>query len=245
MVKCGETPLEGEGHVKTLWDSLCRMVLRKLLNTCGWIFVAWLLLQLKSRSVRGASHHPAVMGNCRTISHTLCSPIYPVDEVNEHVGSIWDNILLFCICFGVNKVHCFGLKFGARGVYLMWIVSTKMVELWGRLKYQQGDTSWVWYYLCTVVGWPHLLNMRGLMVSAARSNHRSPSLIPGRAKHQSVTFSEIVKFLLRPMMVEVEGLIELFWVLPMLQLKPGSARGVFHHTAYMGNCYNTVLALST
>ena len=35
------------------WDSLCRMVLSKLLNTCGWIFGACLLLQLKSRSRRG------------------------------------------------------------------------------------------------------------------------------------------------------------------------------------------------
>ena len=35
------------------WDSLCRMVLWKLLNTCGWIFGPCLLLQLKSRSRRG------------------------------------------------------------------------------------------------------------------------------------------------------------------------------------------------
>ena len=30
----------------------------------------------------GASHHPAFMGNCQTISHTF-SLIYPVDEGNE------------------------------------------------------------------------------------------------------------------------------------------------------------------
>ena len=34
----------------------------------------------------GASHHPAFMGNCRTISHTFYSPVYPVDEGNEDVG---------------------------------------------------------------------------------------------------------------------------------------------------------------
>ena len=36
----------------------------------------------------GASHHPAFMGNCRTISYMLYSPIYPVDEGNEDVGSV-------------------------------------------------------------------------------------------------------------------------------------------------------------
>ena len=29
-----------------------------------------LLLRLKSQSTKGASHHPAFMGNCLTISHT-------------------------------------------------------------------------------------------------------------------------------------------------------------------------------
>ena len=31
---------------------------------------ACLLLRLKSRSETGASHHPAFIGNCRTITHT-------------------------------------------------------------------------------------------------------------------------------------------------------------------------------
>ena len=39
------------------------------------------LLQQKSKSVRGASHH----GNCRTITHTFYSPIYLVDERNGEV----------------------------------------------------------------------------------------------------------------------------------------------------------------
>ena len=88
MVKCGETPLERDGHVKIPWDSLCRMVLGELLNTCGGIFRACLLLGLKSWSARAASHSSAFIGNCRTISHTFCSPIYPVDEGNEDVRSV-------------------------------------------------------------------------------------------------------------------------------------------------------------
>ena len=58
-----------------------------------------LLLWLKSRSARGTSHHLAFMGNCRTISHTFYSPIYPVDERNDDVGSVSDNILLFLELF--------------------------------------------------------------------------------------------------------------------------------------------------
>ena len=94
IVKCGETPLERKVHVKTMSDSLCRMVLWKLLNTCGWVFSACLLLRLKSLSAKGASHQPAFMGNCQT-SHTSSSPIYPVDENNEDAGSSWCNILFF------------------------------------------------------------------------------------------------------------------------------------------------------
>ena len=54
-----------------------------------------LLFWLKSRRARGASHHPAFMGNCRTISHKFYSLIYPVDEGNDDVGLVSDNILLF------------------------------------------------------------------------------------------------------------------------------------------------------
>ena len=38
-------------------------------------------------------------------------------------------------------------------------------------------------------------------------------------------------------MREAEGLVGLYRVLPVLQLKLRSARGVSHHTAYMDNCY--------
>ena len=40
-----------------------------------------------------------------------------------------------------------------------------------------------------------------------------------------------------------EGLIWLFGVLSMLQLKPWSARGASHHPAFMGNCYSHVFSL--
>ena len=38
-------------------------------------------------------------------------------------------------------------------------------------------------------------------------------------------------------MGEVKGLIGPYGELPMLQLKPRSARGVSHHTVYMDKCY--------
>ena len=84
------------------------------------------------------------------------------------------------------------------------------------------------------------------MVSAAGSNRRDLSLIPGRAEHQSVNSSEIVKFLLktndgrgrRPDWAIVSA--------TMFQLKLGSARGVSQHTAYIwATVINTFLALCT
>ena len=45
------------------------------------------------------------------------------------------------------------------------------------------------------------------------------------------------------MMGEVEGLIRLYGVLAMLQMKPRSARGVSHQTAFMGNCYSQLFSL--
>ena len=110
---------------------------------------------------------------------------------NDEVGSVWDNI------FDVNQVHCFVLKRGMRGEYLMCIVSAKITELGGRLKCQQGDTSWIWYYLCAVVGSPQIPYIRDLVVSTAGSNRRDPSLIPGRAENRSVKTSEVVKCLLK------------------------------------------------
>ena len=173
MVEYGEAPLEREGRVKTLWGSLCSLILWKLLNSCGWIFGACLLLQLKSWNVRGVFHHPAVMHNCWTISHMFYSPIYPVADGNEGEGLV-SEITSYFFLFGVNQVNCFGLKPRPRGEYLMYIVSVKITELRGRLKYQQGDASWVWYYFCTVAGSPLKTVICGLVVSEGGSNRRSP-----------------------------------------------------------------------
>ena len=77
----------------------------------------------------------------------------------------------------------------------MCIVLAKITELGGRLKCQQGDISWVWYYVCTVVGFLLKPYIHGLVVSAAGSNHIGPSSISGRAEHQSANSSEILKIL--------------------------------------------------
>ena len=44
-----------------------------------------LLLRLKSRSTRGASHHPAFMGNCLIISHTCYRLVLLVVGVNQEM----------------------------------------------------------------------------------------------------------------------------------------------------------------
>ena len=139
------------------------------------------------------------MGNCWTIRHTFYSPIYTVDERNEDVGLVWDNVdlVLLFFLFGVNQVHCFGLKPGTRGECLMCIVSAKITGLRGRSKCQQDNTSWVWYYVLIVAG-PRLIPcIRSLVESTTVLNRRRPSLIPGKAEHHSVNSSEIMKFLLK------------------------------------------------
>ena len=136
------------------------------------------------------------MGNCRTISHTFYSPIYPVDEGNEDVGLVSDNILFFFL-FGVNQVHCFGLKPGTRGECLMCIVSAKITELRGRLKCQQGNTSWFWYFVLIFVGSRLISCICGPVDSPTALNRRRSIRIVGRAEHHSVNYSEIVKLLLK------------------------------------------------
>ena len=75
------------------------------------------------------------------------------------------------------------------------------------------------------------------MVSTAGFNCRGPSSFPGRAEHKSVNSSDIVNFLLKSNDREVAGLIRLYGVLAMLNLKSRRVRRVSHQTAYMGNCY--------
>ena len=97
----------------------------------------------------------------------------------------------------MNQVHCFGLKPATRREYLMCIVSTKITETRGRLKSQQGDTSWVWCYVLIAVGSRLMPCIRGLVESATALNRRQPSPIPWRAEHHSLNSSKIVKFLLK------------------------------------------------
>ena len=87
------------------------------------------IVSVKSWSVRGASNQPVFMGSCLTISHMWWPCLL---RQGYH-------IILFS--FGVNQVHCFGLKPLAREEYLMCIVSAKIMELGRRLKCQEGDTS--------------------------------------------------------------------------------------------------------
>ena len=50
-----------------------------------------LLLHLKSKTARRASHHSAFIGNCPTISHA-CSLIYLVDELFLFVPGVAEQI---------------------------------------------------------------------------------------------------------------------------------------------------------
>ena len=99
----------------------------------------------------------------------------------------------------MNQVHSFGLKPGTRGECLMCIVSAKITELRGRLKCQQGDTSWVWYYVLIVVGSRLIPCIRSLVDSVTALMRRGP-------------------------MGEVKGLVGLYC---MFQLKARSGRGVY------------------
>ena len=58
------------------------------------------MLRLTSRSARGASHHPAFMGNCLTISHTFFNLIYPVDKFALKEMRMWDQSKILS-CFFV------------------------------------------------------------------------------------------------------------------------------------------------
>ena len=97
----------------------------------------------------------------------------------------------------MNQVYCFGLKPRAQGECLRCIVSATITNLRGRLKCQQGGTSWVWYYVLIVVRSRFILCIRGLVDSATALNRSRPSPTPGRPEHRSANFSEIVKFLLK------------------------------------------------
>ena len=87
----------------------------------------------------------------------------------------------------------------------------------------------------TVDGSRQLSYIRGLVVNAKGSNHRSPSLIPGRADHQSIVSSEIVKVLFKTN--DGKGGRPDWTILsaPYGSTKTRNTRGVSHSSAYMGN----------
>ena len=81
------------------------------------------------------------------------------------------------------------------------------------------------------------------MVSAAGSNCRGPSSIPGRAEHQSFNSSVIVNFLLKTN--DGRGrrpdwaISSATYALAETQ----ECKGVSHQTASMGNCYSHIPSL--
>ena len=147
----------------------------------------------KISPIQQAFHHPAFMGNCQTISPTFYSPIYPVDERNEEVGLVWDNISLFFVwCESSSLLRLKNL--GCKGSIACVLYRLKPRSSEGD---QQGDTSWVWYYVLIVVGSRLIPYIHGLMNNATELNRRRPSPIPWRTAHHSVNSSEITKFLLK------------------------------------------------
>ena len=73
-----------------------------------WLFGVPAMLQLKPWSVRGASHHPAFMGNyyCH-----VCSLMHPVDEFSFKGMKTWDQ---FKISSGSLCVWCESKELGGR-----------------------------------------------------------------------------------------------------------------------------------
>ena len=87
------------------FGSINKIFIKNNFSTLSICASSYLLLRLKSPSARGASHHPAFMGNCRTISHTFYSLIYPVDEFSLKETRTWGQ-------FKISSYYFF---------YLVWI----------------------------------------------------------------------------------------------------------------------------
>ena len=110
-----------------------------------WVYLSGLLLQLKREGTRARGerrHRQSFLGNCQTMIHMFNSPIYPLDEGNEDVGSV-RNFIFFL--FSLKQVHCFGLNSKAQGEYLICIVLDKIPELRESISpsnfYGQGPNS--------------------------------------------------------------------------------------------------------
>ena len=110
-----------------------------------WVYLSGLLLQLKREGTRARGerrHRQSFSGNCQTMIHMFNSPIYPLDEGNEDVGSV-RNFIFFL--FSLKQVHCFCLNSKAQGEYLIYIVLDKIPELRESISpsnfYGQGPNS--------------------------------------------------------------------------------------------------------
>ena len=90
----------------------------------------FLIAPAKILGARGASHHPAFI---------VLSTQWMKEMRTWGRSSLRKHLIV--LSFGVNQVHCFGLKPRVRGKYLMCIVSAKTTQLRERLKCRQGDTS--------------------------------------------------------------------------------------------------------
>ena len=80
-----------------------------------WAYLSGLLLQLKSWCAREASHNPAFMGNCRTISRTFYNP--STQWMKEMRTWDWFEISSYCFFVWCEPSSLLRLKSqGARGV---------------------------------------------------------------------------------------------------------------------------------
>ena len=123
---------ESSVWVVRLRDGRPERPLKYGLGYLPWL-TSCLLLHLKPWEVRWATRQPAFMSDCRTITHTFYSPIYPLDEGNEDVGLIY---------FDVNKASSLGQKTKTWVENMTCIVSAAVTKL-GEIK--GGCGSWIGY----------------------------------------------------------------------------------------------------
>ena len=137
--------------------------------------VACRLLTAKSWSVRGASHQPAFMGSCLTISHKCLSCL----------PSRWVSPCLLCpliIGLMVVLLAFFGM---ASMVLVLWelvLFYGMDVEFKGyyrRVKWQQDFTLGIGFYVYNVVGLPRWMDHNGVIVNMSEFQSSRLRLFPG------------------------------------------------------------------
>ena len=98
--------------------------------------ISCLLLWLKSWNARGASHHPAFIGNCPTISHTFFSLTYPVYEFYLKEMRTWGQPKISSNCF---CVCCESRELGGFLVWQQWWKPSTETE--SHLEFRQTSTT--------------------------------------------------------------------------------------------------------